>query len=66
LNIAYVIYKGGCGSRSWKRKRWKQLNLCGSGSTLKKETGSVSELGSICLFEEPEVEVFFIKHGAGM
>jgi len=29
----------------WKRKR---LNFYGSGSTLKKEAGSGSELGSIC------------------
>jgi len=45
----------------WKRK---QLNFCGSGSTLKKEAGSGSELGSVWLFEEPEAEAFFIKHGA--
>jgi len=34
--------------RSWKQKRWKQLNFCGSGSgsTLKKEVGSGSKLGS--------------------
>jgi len=32
---------------NWKRKRWKWLNFCGSGSTLKKEAGSRSELGSI-------------------
>jgi len=31
---------------------------------LKKEAESGSELGSICLFEEPKAEVFFIKHGA--
>jgi len=30
------------------------------------EVRSGSELGSIWLFEEPEAEVFFIKHGAGM
>jgi len=24
----------------WKRKRWKRLNFCGSGRTLKKEAGS--------------------------
>jgi len=30
-----------CGSGSWKR-----LNFCGSGSTLKKEAGSRSKLGS--------------------
>jgi len=34
----------------WKRKRWKRLNFCGSGSTLKKEAGSGSELESIWLF----------------
>jgi len=45
---------------------WKRLNFCGSGSTLKKEAESGSKLGSICLFEEPEAEAFFIKHGAGM
>jgi len=45
----------------WKRKR---LNFCGSGSTLKKEAGSGSELGSILLFEEPETEALFIKRGA--
>jgi len=36
----------------------------GSGSTLKKEARS--ELRSIWLFEEPEAEAIFIKHGAGM
>jgi len=30
-----------CGGRSWKR-----LNFCGRGSTLKKEAGSGSKLGS--------------------
>jgi len=47
----------------WKLKR---LNFCGngSGSTLKKEAGSESELGSIRLLEESEAEAFFIKHGA--
>jgi len=43
---------------------WKRLNVCGSGSTLKKEAGSGSELGSILLFKEPKAEAFFIKHGA--
>jgi len=47
----------------WK---WKRLNFCESGSTLKKEAGSVSKHGSIRIFEEPEAEAFFIKHGAGM
>jgi len=45
----------------WKRKQ-KRLNFCGS--TLKKEAGSGSELGNISLFEDPEAEAFFIKHGA--
>jgi len=43
---------------------WKRLNFYGSGSTLKKEAGSGSKLGSIWLFDE--LEAFFIKHGAGM
>ena len=30
----------------WKRKWWKRLNFFGSGSTLMKETGSESQLGS--------------------
>jgi len=54
----------GCGSGSWKRKQWKWLNFCGS--TLKKEAGSGGELRSIWLFEEPEAEAFFVKHGKGM
>jgi len=33
---------------------------------LKKEAESGSELWSIWLFEEPEAEAFFIKHGTGM
>jgi len=33
---------------------------------LKKEARSGSELGNISLFEEPEAETFFIKHGAGV
>jgi len=40
LNLHY--FKQGCGSVSWKR--WKRLNFCGSGSTLKKEAGSGSKL----------------------
>jgi len=31
----------------WKQKWWKQLNFCGSGSTLKKEAESGSKFGSI-------------------
>jgi len=50
---------------SWKRKRWKRLNFCGSGNALKKEAGSGSELGSFWLFEEPGVEAFFINMGQG-
>jgi len=48
-----------------KRKRWNRLNFYESGSTLKRETVSGNELGSIWLFEEPEAEAFFIKHAAG-
>jgi len=40
------------------------VKFCGSGSTLKKEAGSGSEHGSILIFEEPEAEALFIKHGA--
>jgi len=42
----------------WKRKRWKpkRLNFCGSGSTLKKEAGSESKLGSDYLYTELEAE----------
>jgi len=31
----------------WKRKWWRRLNFCGSGSTLKKEAESGSKLESI-------------------
>jgi len=52
----------------WKRKRkleaveavkflWKRGHF-------KEEAGSGSELGSICLFKEPEAEAFLIKHGS--
>jgi len=42
-------------SEMWKRKQWKRLNFCGSGSTLKKEAGSGSELESFLrIFEDPE------------
>ena len=45
-----------CESESWKQKRWKRLNFCGSGSgsTLMKQTGSGSELGSVKFQEEQE------------
>jgi len=51
----------------WKRKQWKRLNFCGSGSTLKKEDGNGSKLGSILFFEEPEAKAFFstLKKEAG-
>jgi len=39
-------------SGMWKRKWSKRLNFCGSESTLKKEAGSGSKLGSIWLFED--------------
>jgi len=35
---------------------WKRLNFCGSGSTLKKEAGRGSKLGSDQLFSELEAE----------
>ena len=42
-------------------KRWKRLNFCGSGSrsTLMKEVGSGSELGSESVEKEPEAEAIF-------
>ena len=48
----------------WKRKRWKRLNFCGSGSTLIKEAGSGSELESESVEKELEAEAFFSKSGA--
>ena len=48
----------------WKRKRWKRLNFCGSGSTLMKEVGSGSELGSESVEKEPEAEAILSKLGA--
>jgi len=45
FDVEKLLHSKGCGSGSWKRKRWKRLNFCGSGITLKKEAGS--ELGSI-------------------
>jgi len=46
---------------------WKQLDFVEVvPSTLKKEAGSRSKLESICLFEMPEVEAFFIKLGVEM
>jgi len=41
LVVEILTCKQGCGSRSWTR-----FNFCGSGSTLKKEAGSGSKLGS--------------------
>jgi len=45
---------------------WKRLYFCGSrsGSTLKKEVGSRSKLGSIWFFEELEAEALYRKTGA--
>jgi len=51
------LCKQGCGSGSWKRKRWKRKHF---------EERSGSELGSIWLSEEPEAEALFIKHGASL
>ena len=51
----------GCGIGSWKRKR---LIFCGSGSTLMKEVGYGSELGSETVEKEPEAEAIFFKSGA--
>ena len=48
-----------CGSRSWKR-----LIFRGSGSTLMKEVGSGSKLGSESVEEELEAEAIFSKSGA--
>ena len=50
----------------WKRKRWKRLIFCGSGrgSTLIKEVGSGSKLGSESVEKELEAEAFFSKSGA--
>jgi len=63
LHFILTIYWRLGGFNAGMRKR---LNFCGSGSTLKKEAGSGSELRSIRLFEEPETEAFFIKHRAEM
>jgi len=41
---AFFIKHGAAGM--WKRKRWKRLNFCRSGNTLKKKAGSRSKLGS--------------------
>ena len=53
----------GCGSGSGS---WKRLIFCGSGSgsTLMKEVGSGSELGSESVEKEPEAEAIFSKSGA--
>ena len=47
--------------RMWNRKR---LIFCGSGSTLMKEAGSGSELGSKSIKKELEAEAFSSKSGA--
>ena len=48
----------------WKRKWWKWLIFSGNGSTLMKEDGSESELGSKSVEKEPEEEAIFPKSGA--
>ena len=53
------IWNQGCGSGSWQWKRWKRLIFCGSGSTLMKEVGSGSELGSESVEKELEAEAIF-------
>ena len=49
LNFVYL--NQGCGSGSWKRKRWKRLIFCVSGS----------ELGSGSVEKKPEAEAIFFK-----
>jgi len=49
------------------RKRWKRLNFCGSGSTLKKEAGSGSKLNiyaNSCVTFFHIAEKFFDTLGA--
>ena len=60
-NIKFYLYSG-----MWKRKRWKRLIFCGSGSgsTLMKEVGSGSELESESVEKEPKAEAVFSKSGA--
>jgi len=41
---------------SWKLKRWRRSNFCGSGSTLKKEAESGSKFGSDSLYTKLEAE----------
>ena len=60
----YLSCTQGCGSGSWKRKPWKRLIFCGSGSTFMKEVGSGSKLGSETVEKEPEAEAIFSKSGA--
>ena len=48
----------------WKRKQWKWLIFCGSGSTLIKEDGSGSKLGSESIKNDLEAGAIFFKSGA--
>ena len=54
-----ALKQGNLESGMWKRKQWKRLNCCGSGSTLMKEVGRGSELGSVSVEKEPEAGAFF-------
>ena len=45
-------------------KRWKRLVFYGSASTLMKEVGNGSELGSESVEKELEAEAIFSKSGA--
>ena len=56
-----ALKQGNLESGMWKRKRKqrKRLNCCGSGSTLMKEVGRGSELGSVSVEKEPEAGAFF-------
>ena len=57
LSVLFCLFKVGM----WKRKR---LIFFGSGSTLIKEVGSGSELGSESVEKELEAEAFFSKSDA--
>ena len=52
----------------WRRKLEAEpveaVKFSGSGSTLMKEVGSESELGSESIEKEPEAEAIFSKSGA--
>jgi len=44
IEVIYFIFRT---KLLYLAEMWKRLNFCGSGSTLKKEDGSGSKLGSI-------------------